>query len=104
MAHLMPPAPIPAVLTVHQLGFAQQGPRWRAERGGPRRRAVLLHRYLRDLDFELTAVTRARRVITMSAEDAARLTCFHPALPISVLPCGVDCAEFRPPPVPPPAD
>jgi glycosyltransferase involved in cell wall biosynthesis len=96
MTHLMPLAAPPAVLTVHQLGFAQQAARWRAERGGVRRAGVLLHRYLRDLDFELRAVSRADLVLTMSNEDALRLRAFLPDLAIAVSPCGVDAEHFRP--------
>jgi glycosyltransferase involved in cell wall biosynthesis len=106
MANLIPgPAPR-TILTVHQVGFAQHGPAWRAERGGVRRAAVLLHRYLRELDFELRAVRRVDHVVTMTVEDAARLRRFAPDLRISVSPCGVDCGEFRPPhsPRPPEAD
>jgi glycosyltransferase involved in cell wall biosynthesis len=101
MAHLMPPASPPAVLTMHQLGFAQQAARWRAERGGPQRSAILLHRYLRDLDFELRAVSRADLVVTMSNEDALRLRAFVPDLAFAVSPCGVDVEHFRPDTVPP---
>ena len=61
----------PTILTVHQLGFAQEAPRWRAAgRRRSRPAAVLLYRYLRELDFELRAVARAHHVVTMSAEDA----------------------------------
>jgi len=96
MAHAMPwPSP-PAILTVHQLGFAQERARWRAEHGGVRHGAILLHRYLRELAFELRAVTQADHVITMSSEDAARLQAFHPELPVTVSPCGVDVEHFRP--------
>jgi glycosyltransferase involved in cell wall biosynthesis len=101
MAHLMPLATPPAVLTVHQLGFAQQAARRRAERGGARRAAIFLHRYLRDLDFELRAVARADLVVTMSNEDALRLRAFRPDLAIAVSPCGVDAEWFRPDAVPP---
>jgi glycosyltransferase involved in cell wall biosynthesis len=100
MANLIPgPAPR-TILTVHQVGFAQQGPAWRAEHGGLRRAAVLLHRHLRELDFELRAVRRVDHVVTMSGEDAARLRRFAPDLRISVSPCGVDLQEFRPPDAP----
>jgi glycosyltransferase involved in cell wall biosynthesis len=103
-ANLIPgPAPR-SILTVHQVGFAQHGPAWRATRGGVRAAAVLLHRYLRDLDFELRAVRRVDRVVTMSAEDAARLHRFAPDLAVDVSPCGVDCAEFAPPAPPRPAE
>ena len=60
MAHLIPPSPTPAVLTVHQVGFAAQGPRWRAEGRGVGRGAVLLHRYLRILGRHRDHVLRAR--------------------------------------------
>ena len=63
----------------------------RGRRRAPPRGGVLLHRYLRDLDFELRAVARADHVITMSPEDAARLRRFLPDLPVSVSPFGVDC-------------
>jgi glycosyltransferase involved in cell wall biosynthesis len=102
MANLIPdsgPEPRPrTILTVHQIGFAQEHPAWRAGRGGLRRAGVFLHRHLRELDFELRAVRRVDHVVTMSPEDAARLTYFVPDLRTSVVPCGVDCAEFRPPP------
>jgi glycosyltransferase involved in cell wall biosynthesis len=104
MAQCIPgPAPARTILTMHQLGFAQQGPLWRAQRGGIRRAAVLLHRYLRELDFELRALGRVDHVVTMSAEDASRLRRFVPDAPISVSPCGVDCHEFAPPAAPPPS-
>jgi glycosyltransferase involved in cell wall biosynthesis len=103
MAHCIPgPAPR-SILTVHQLGFAQEGDAWRAQGGGARAAGVFLHRHLRELDFELRAVRRVDHVITMSDEDAARLLRFHPDLGVSVSPCGVDCAEFRPAAEPPPA-
>lgn len=105
MANLAPASGIPSILTVHQLGFAQEGPLWRAEGRPVARGAVLFHRYLRELDFELRAVLRADRVVTMSAEDAARLQRFHPRLRIAVSPCGVDTREFHPlPPRPPEVD
>jgi glycosyltransferase involved in cell wall biosynthesis len=100
MANLIPPATPRSILTVHQVGFAQWRPRWRAQRGGARRSVLMLQRYLRDLDFELRAVRRVHHVITMSPEDAARLRRFHPQLRISVSPCGVDCNSFRPPAAP----
>ncbi len=96
MANVMAPSPVPRLLTVHQLGFAQEGPRWRAEGGGARRGALALFRHLRDLDWELRAVRSANRVITTSPEDAARLRRFLPTLPTSVSPVGVDCDYFRP--------
>jgi glycosyltransferase involved in cell wall biosynthesis len=104
MAHCIPgPAPR-SVLTVHQIGFAQDAPAWRAGPRTLRRGAVLLHRYLRELDFELRALSRVDHVVTMSAEDAARLHRFAPDVPISVSPCGVDCHAFRPPDPPPAPD
>jgi glycosyltransferase involved in cell wall biosynthesis len=97
MAQLIPmPAPR-TVLTVHQVAFAQEGPAWRACGRSLTRGGVLLHRYLRELDFELRAVRRVDHVVTMSPEDAARLRRFAPDVPLSVSPCGVDCAAFRPP-------
>src|SRR5262245_5207623 len=99
MANLIPRSDTPGVLTVHQLGFALQGPRWRVEGGGARG-VVLLHRYLRTLDFELRAAARAHHVVTMSAEDAARLRRFLPDLPVTVSPVGVDCGVYRPMPPP----
>jgi glycosyltransferase involved in cell wall biosynthesis len=106
MANLMPPSPLPTILTVHQLGFAQEGARWRAAGRPLGHGAVLLHRHLRELDYELRAVLRAHRIVTMSPEDAARLRRFHPGLRVTVSPMGVDCVEFRPPaaPVPPATD
>jgi glycosyltransferase involved in cell wall biosynthesis len=100
MANLIPPSDVPAILTVHQIGFAAQAGRWRAEGGTLARGAVHLHRYLRDLDFELRAAARAHHVITMSPEDAARLRRFLPDLAVSVSPVGVDCTVVRP--LPPP--
>ncbi len=104
MANVMAPAPLPRVLTAHQLGFAQEGPRWRAEGGGVRRGALAFFRHLRDLDWELRALRSVNHVITMSPEDAARVHRFLPELPVSVSPLGVDCGYFRPPePAPAPA-
>jgi glycosyltransferase involved in cell wall biosynthesis len=102
MAHVMPPPTTPTILTVQQLGFAAHGPAWRVAGGGVRAGATALFRHLRDLDFELRAVACAHHVIVMSREDAARLRRFLPDLRVSVSPVGVDCAYFRPPPVPPP--
>ncbi len=104
MAHLMPPAAAPTILTVHQLGFAAHAAAWRATGGGLRAGAAALFRHLRDLDFELRAVVRAHHVITMSREDEERLRRFRPDLRVSVSPVGVDCAHFRPPLDPPPRD
>jgi glycosyltransferase involved in cell wall biosynthesis len=102
MANLWPSTPpLPTILTVHQVAFAQEGPLWRAEGRRLGRGAILLHRYLRELDFELAAVGRAHHVITVSPEDAARLRRFLPDLRVSVSPVGVDCAYFRPQAVPP---
>ena len=96
MAQCIPGPAARSILTVHQISFAQQADAWRADGGKLRRGAVFLHRYLRELDFELRAVRAVDHVVTMSAEDAARLRRFAPDLPISVSPCGVDCAAFRP--------
>jgi len=97
MANLIPPPAVPTILTVHQIGFADEGPMWRVQGRNVRRGAVFLHRYLRELDFELRAVRRVHHVITVSHEDAARLRRFHPDLRVSVSPVGVDCVHFRPP-------
>src|SRR5439155_443615 len=97
MGQIMPTPTRPTILTVVQLGFAAARDEWRAGGGGARRAAIALYRYLRDLDFELTAAARAHHVITMSAEDAARLRRFLPDLPVSVSPMGVDTRHFRPP-------
>jgi glycosyltransferase involved in cell wall biosynthesis len=102
-AYCIPPGTdVRSVLTVHQVGFAQERPAWRAAGGGPRMAAVRFHRWLRELDFGLGAVGCVDRVVTMSSEDAARLRRFHADLPLSVSPCGVDCDELRPPPAPEP--
>jgi polysaccharide biosynthesis protein PslH len=98
MGNLMPPTTLPTILTVHQIAFAQEGPLWRALGRPARFGAVLLHRYLRELDFEMRAVAAADHVIAMSPEDAARLQRFRPGLSVSVSPVGVDCEEFRPSP------
>jgi glycosyltransferase involved in cell wall biosynthesis len=100
-AHLMPATSVPTILTVHQLGFAQEGPRWRA--GGRPLHAALpaLYRHLRDLDWELRAARRADLVVTMSDEDADRLRAFLPHLPIAVSPIGIDCAARALVPPPP---
>lgn len=98
MGNLMPPSPVPTILTVHQISFAQEGPLWRALGRPARFGAVLLHRYLRELDFEMRAVAAADHVIAMSPEDAERLRRFRPDLAVSVSPVGVDCTEFRPSP------
>jgi glycosyltransferase involved in cell wall biosynthesis len=97
-ANLAPPAGVPTILTVHQLGFAQEGPRWRAERQGLRGAARALFRHLRDLDWELGAVRSVHHVITVSPEDAARLRRFAPELRVSVSPMGVDTAHYSPVP------
>jgi glycosyltransferase involved in cell wall biosynthesis len=97
MAHLIPKVAVPTILTVHQVAFAGERPMWRQQGRGVRRGAIALHRYLRELDFELRAVQRAHHVITVSSEDAARLLRFCPGLRISVSPLGVDCTHFRPP-------
>jgi glycosyltransferase involved in cell wall biosynthesis len=99
MGNLMPPSPVPTILTVHQIAFAQEAPLWHALGRPARFGAVLLHRYLRELDFELRAVASADHVIAMSPEDADRLRRFRPGLAVSVSPVGVDCSEFRPSPV-----
>lgn len=96
MGYLMPSPKLPTVLTVHQLGFASHGREWRAAGRPLRRLPVAVFRYLRDLDFELRAVCRAHHIVTVSAEDAARLRYFWPELPISVSPCGVDTRQFSP--------
>jgi glycosyltransferase involved in cell wall biosynthesis len=102
LAHVMPPRVCPTLLTVHQLGFAAALPEWRAAGARLSRLPGVAYRYLRDLDFELRAAARVDHVVTMSAEDAARLRRFLPALRVSVSPVGVDCDGFRPPlPVPP---
>jgi glycosyltransferase involved in cell wall biosynthesis len=106
MANLMSPtAPARTILTVHQIAFAQERPAWHAGGRTLRRGAVLFHRYLRELDFELRAVRRVDHVVTLTPEDAARLRRFYPDLAVSVSPSGVDCAYFHPsPPRPPEVD
>jgi glycosyltransferase involved in cell wall biosynthesis len=104
MAHCIPAVAPRSILTVHQISFAQEADAWRAAGRGVRRGAVFLHRYLRELDFELRAVHRVDHVVAMSAEDAARLRRFVPDLPVSVSPCGVDCDAFRPRDVRPDVD
>jgi len=101
MANCIPPGAARSILTVHQIGFAQEAAAWQAQGGGVRHAAVLFHRYLRELDFELDALRCADRVVTMSAEDADRLRRWDPAVRVSVSPCGVDCAELRPAGPPP---
>ena len=76
MGQIMPTPTRPTILTVVQLGFAAARDEWRAGGGGARRAAIALYRYLRDLDFELTAAARAHHVITMSAERS-RQRGFH---------------------------
>jgi hypothetical protein len=60
LAQLVPPPPpgVPTILTVHQVAFAAEAPLWRAGGRGAGRGAVVLHRYLRELDFELRAIRR----------------------------------------------
>jgi len=96
LGDFVPLSRAPSVLAVHQLWFAAAGPEWRAGGGGFARGAVALHRHLRDLDFELRAVRRARHVIALTREDAARLRRFAPALRVSVVPAGIDLDHFRP--------
>ncbi len=96
LAACLVPSPCPLVLTMHQLGFADEAAEWRALGRQVRRGAVLLHRYLRELDFELRAATAVDHVITMSREDARRLLRFLPDLDVSVSPIGVDVARMRP--------
>ncbi len=96
MGQLIPETRVPSILSVVQVGFAQEGPRWRAEGRPLGRGAILMHRYLRALDFELRAVGRVHHVVTMSAQDAVRLRRFHPTLRVSVIPLGVDCEHFAP--------
>jgi glycosyltransferase involved in cell wall biosynthesis len=96
MGNLLTPAPVPTILTVHQLGFAQEWAAWRAAGGGVRHGFVRLHRYLRALDFELRAMQRVNHVVTVSPEDADRVRRFLPDLPLSVSPVGVDATYFAP--------
>jgi len=96
MAQVVPPTPLPTVLTVHQIGVASHAARWRAEGGGAVRGALAAYRRLRDLDFELRALARADHVVTMSEEDARRLRRFVPDLAVTVSPVGVDVATFAP--------
>jgi glycosyltransferase involved in cell wall biosynthesis len=97
MANCIPAAAATrSILTVHQIGFAQEAGAWNADGGGMRGAAVFFHRYLRELDFELDALRAVDRVVTMTPEDAERLRRWEPEVRISVSPCGVDCAEFHP--------
>jgi glycosyltransferase involved in cell wall biosynthesis len=97
MANLVPPTSTPSILTVHQLGFAQEGPHWRVQGGGAfGAGALALFRHLRDLDWELAAVRRAHHVVTLSPEDASRLRRFVPGLRLSTNPMGVDTQHYRP--------
>jgi len=96
LAYLAPRPSLPTILTVYQLGFGTALREWRAAGGGARHGALGLYRWLRALDFELRAVGCAHHVVTMSAEDAARLRRFHPDLRVTVSPVGVDCTHFRP--------
>jgi len=96
LAYLAPQPSVPTILTVYQLGFGTALREWRARGGGAVDGALGLYRWLRVLDFELRAMSCAHHVVTMSAEDAARLRRFHPELRVTVSPVGVDCAYFRP--------
>jgi glycosyltransferase involved in cell wall biosynthesis len=97
----MPEPRLPTILTVHQVGFAAVRPSWDADASPAVRAPRALYQHLRLLDFELRALGRAHHVVTMSAEDAARLRHFVPTLRTSVSPVGVDCREFRPGATPP---
>jgi glycosyltransferase involved in cell wall biosynthesis len=102
LMHLVPPASLPVLLTVHQLGFAQHLPAWRAAGARWPDAPKAAFRHLRDLEWELWAVRQASHVTVMSPEDAARLRRFLPDLSPSVSPVGVDTATFAPPADPPP--
>jgi glycosyltransferase involved in cell wall biosynthesis len=97
MANVMPSSPVPSILTVHQLGFAQEGPRWRAAGRRLGEAPAALFRHWRDLDWELRAVQQAHQIVTMSPEDADRLRRYLPDLRVAVSPVGIDCHEYRPP-------
>jgi glycosyltransferase involved in cell wall biosynthesis len=96
MANLLAPTRLPSILTVHQLGFAQEGPRWRAQGSGLRTAPLALFRHLRDLDWELEAVRRAHHVVALSLEDADRLRRFLPGLRLSISTMGVDTRHYHP--------
>jgi glycosyltransferase involved in cell wall biosynthesis len=96
MANLMPPSDVPRLVTVHQVGFAQEAARWRAAGRTLLDGPATLFRYCRDLDWELSALGRVHQAIVMSPEDAARLVRFLPDLRVAVSPVGVDCREFHP--------
>lgn len=96
LAAVMAPRRRPVVLTMHQLAFADEADQWRNLGYPLRRGAVLLHRYLRELDFELRAASAVDHVVTVSAEDARRLQRFLPDVDVSVSPIGVDTAHMRP--------
>jgi glycosyltransferase involved in cell wall biosynthesis len=98
MMNLVPARWRPTILTVHQIGFAADRATWRAS--GRRVRPWDLYRHLRSLDWELRTIARARHVVTMSPEDAARLRRFVPGVRTSVSPVGVDTATIRPPDAP----
>lgn len=96
LAAVMAPRRRPVVLTLHQLAFADEADQWRSGGFPLRRGAVLLHRYLRELDFELRAAAAVDHVVTVSAEDARRIRRFLPDLEVSVSPIGVDGDRMRP--------
>lgn len=96
--HVMPAPRVTTLLTVHQVGSAQVEPQWRAAGGRWAAAPAMLFRRLRDREFEQSAVRRAHRIVALSAEDAGRIRGFAPAVPLSIVPMGVDCSHYRPSP------
>ncbi|MDG2305935.1 MAG: glycosyltransferase [Candidatus Binatia bacterium] len=96
MAHYLPP-PCPGMLRVlveHDVSFIA-AERARENEGSLMRRAALWVDGLRTLRHEVKSVEQADRVLTMSENDRETLARFVDPEPLSVVPNGVSCREFR---------
>ncbi len=86
---------MPFVLDTHNLHW-----RYYARRAAAEKSRLLAHLYARDSRllerYELAAFRRAHRVLVCSDIERSLLQSIDPSLPVSVVPNGVDCDEYRP--------
>jgi glycosyltransferase involved in cell wall biosynthesis len=87
---------LPSVLTVFDANYLNYSARRDAARAPLN--AVLAEETRRVVRFERTAYRTHHAVVVVTAEDAAALRRLDPALPVVVVPNGVDTDHFRPDP------
>ncbi len=85
------------VLTIHETLSANAYSAFRNE-SEPAIKLKLFYRWMQLLRYEVLAVRRFDRVVTMTSHDADYLRSYAPAADIRPIPIGIDPAEFSPHP------